>query len=46
VEYRAKLGWDQGIPADSVTVRERQVSSGDLSFLNPTMWSSFQAGGT
>jgi hypothetical protein len=46
VEYRAKVGWDQAIPADSITVRERRISSGDLSFLNPTMWSSFQAGGT
>src|SRR5262249_14502718 len=46
VEYRAKLAWDQGIPAESVTVSERRVNSGDLSCLNPRMWSSFQAAGT
>ena len=41
-EFHRKAGWDQAIPQDAVTIHEVRTNS--LSFLQPTMWSSFIAG--
>jgi hypothetical protein len=46
-EYRTPAGWDQGIPQDSITIRERRgTSPNDLSYLQPTRNSSFLPGQT
>ena len=46
VEYRARAGWDQAIPQDSITVRERRVTTTDDSYLVPSSFSSLVAGQT
>jgi hypothetical protein len=42
VEFHRKAGWDQAIPQDAVVIH--QVRTDSLSYLQPTMWSSFTAG--
>lgn len=42
VELHHKAGWDQAIARDAVVVH--QVRTNGLSYLQPTMWSSFTAG--
>lgn len=44
VEFHHKAGWDQGIPADAVTIHE--IRTDTLSYLQPTRGSSFIQGQT
>ena len=44
VEFHQKAGWDQGIPADVVTIHE--IRTDTLSYLQPTRGSSFIQGQT
>jgi hypothetical protein len=41
-EFRHKAGWDQGIPEDSVSIRE--IRSNGVSYLQPGMWGRFRLG--
>jgi hypothetical protein len=42
IEYRHQAGWDQGIPEDSVSIRE--IRSNSLSYLQPSIWGRFRVG--
>lgn len=42
VEFHRKAGWDQPIAQDAVTIH--QVRTDTLSYLQPTIWSSFTSG--
>ena len=43
VEFRHKAGWDQAIPKNAVLIHE--VRTDGNSYLQPTMWGQFGAGG-
>ena len=42
IEFRQKIGWDQGIPQDTLLIHE--IRANGLSYLQPTVWGQFTPG--